>query len=266
MANGQTPEGTNAPTYRPAPQGYAPTDDPTPELLQGDEPQQQSVPGTEPPAPDAADTELQELRELRDKVGPLKDYLDQGYTGSQIQGVLNQANQILEERKTATPAPPTDEWGEQPAQTDTTVQQLLDRIAALERGQGQMVHSSGMQKMEQLATQFYEKEWPDLTAEDRQKIDAGIARDFKGYSETPAGRDFLRNPTYIGVRSLALAHLDKDAMRRAVARESDRQRGVRSQMRTDEPSGSTGQESDNLGLDCATAWQRAGDVLSRGGR
>ena len=262
FAEQQTPAQQSL-AIEPAPQAYSVQPDPPAAIAQA-------------PPPPAADpnAELTELRELRDKVGPMAKMVNELGGDVLMQHYTNYSQMVRDQQQPqAQPQQPRqDEWGNrldtQPYYDDTQradpeITQLRDELVQLKATMGQMTHSTGLDKIEAHSKRFFADEWPDLTADEQKQVSDGMKSQFDYYATTDQGRKFLANPQYAAIRALALNCLPPETMETALRRKIARESQGRQAMRTDAPTPSTGQEGMDLGTDAQTAWDRSLEAIQR---
>lgn len=230
---------------------------------------------SEPQIPETVQSELSELRAFREQAGPMGDLIGSMGGESLYQHYANYANLLEQQRQQ--PQPPqqpsqpqrqSDPWDDSPeAQNETLeITKLREDLVAAKNEINSIRNSVGTDKVRSHSQRFFEKEYPDLTPEERETIDKGMQQAIKAYSQSPQGQQFLQNPNYDAVRALALRHLTPQMLEEVHRRRFERERTQRSSLSTDayRPS-QPGTEEVDYGDDFLSAWNASGEAVRREG-
>jgi hypothetical protein len=265
MSNGTVPGSSQPVTFTPPDTGMpymepAPASVPAPESS----PQEPAAPQIDP----SIQQELTELRSLRDNVAPLMPLVNE-LGGEGLYQHYAQYATMLQERQrqpeptAPEPTPSADPWADT-SQPDPVVARLESEISALKGQLGQVTRNVGVDKVAAHSEKFFRDEYPDLTPEERKRINDGMGRVFQGYAESAQGQAFLQNPQYEAVRALAINQMPREMIEEVYRRKFERERTSRSRLSTDtyRPSQPANEDVD-MGDDFLSAWEGSAEKVRR---
>lgn len=226
-----------------------------------------------PELPSEVQQELSQLREFREKAGNLAPLVEQLGGDTLYQHYSNYAQMIQDRNQQES----NRQRGSQQdsysysAEADPyessesrEIRALKEQLGTAQRQISDLTRSTGLERMAQHSQRFFEQEFPDLSSQERDKINKGMRGQLETYAQSDQGRAFLQNPSYEAIRALALQHLPPNMMEEVYRRKFEREQRGRSRLATDSYRASRPAEEEvDMGEDFATTWERAGERARR---
>lgn len=209
------------------------------------DPQQQA-----PQVPEDVQAELTELRQLRERLGPMQNILQQ-MDGETLHQHYSRYAEMLRAQQNAPEQPrqrsasredDDDPWGDRLKNTDSPYtdpeinalrNEMRGMLTQLQQSFESHRSNTGLDKVRALRDQFLDSDFPGLASEARDKIAQQMDQALSQYASTPEGRGFLANPQYESVRALGLRYVDRDTMREYFQQQMQDQARQRSARATD---------------------------------